>query len=142
VHRPPRSLDILDSQGDRKRAKSTGAPQRSLATPLRSLGILGAAAALVGVVVVALLLWNRLGTGQQTAGDAAPPIRSIAVLPLENLSGDAGEDDFVTGMHEALITDLAGIGLQKVIAKSSRTPSRARRERHRKWDGNWAWTGS
>ena len=46
-------------------------------------------------------------------------IRSIAVLPLENISGDAGEDYFVAGMHEALITDLARIGLQKVIAKPS-----------------------
>ena len=46
-------------------------------------------------------------------------IRSLAVLPLDNLSGDPAEEYFVAGIHEALITDLARIGLQKVIAKPS-----------------------
>ena len=36
-------------------------------------------------------------------------IDSIAVLPLENLSGDPEQDYFVEAMHEALITDLSKI---------------------------------
>lgn len=35
------------------------------------------------------------------------PIRSIAVLPLQNLSADAEQDYFAAGMTEELITDLA-----------------------------------
>jgi serine/threonine protein kinase len=45
---------------------------------------------------------------------------SIAVLPLENLSGDAQQEYFSDGIHEALITDLAEVGgLKRVIARSS-----------------------
>ena len=45
---------------------------------------------------------------------------SIAVLPLENLSGDPQQEYFSDGMHEALITDLAKVGgLKRVIARSS-----------------------
>jgi TolB-like protein/tRNA A-37 threonylcarbamoyl transferase component Bud32 len=45
---------------------------------------------------------------------------SIAVLPLENLSGDPQQEYFSDGLHEALITDLQKIGgLKRVIARSS-----------------------
>ena len=60
-----------------------------------------------------------LAHASRTASRPVQRIQSIAVLPLENLSGDAGQEYFVTGVHEALITDLARIGLQKVIAKPS-----------------------
>jgi TolB-like protein len=49
-----------------------------------------------------------------------PPIESIAVLPLDNLSGDRGQDYFADGMTDALITDLAKLpGLKRVIARGS-----------------------
>ena len=60
---------------------------------------------------------RRVGSNRSAL--PAAQIQSIAVLPLENLSGDPGEEYFVAGMHEALITDLARIGVQKVIAKAS-----------------------
>jgi TolB-like protein len=41
------------------------------------------------------------------------------VLPLDNRSGSPEQEYFVAGIHEALITDLARIGIQKVIAKAS-----------------------
>jgi TolB-like protein len=44
---------------------------------------------------------------------------SIAVLPLENLSGDPEQDYFVTGMHEALIAGLSRISGLKVISRTS-----------------------
>jgi TolB-like protein len=44
---------------------------------------------------------------------------AIAVLPLENLSGQAAEEYFADGMTEALITDLAKIGGLKVISRGS-----------------------
>jgi TolB-like protein/Tfp pilus assembly protein PilF len=48
-----------------------------------------------------------------------PPVRALAVLPLENLSGDPGQDYFVDGMTEALITNLAQISALKVISRTS-----------------------
>jgi adenylate cyclase len=51
---------------------------------------------------------------------AAPALADVmAVLPLENLCGDASQQFFVDGMHEALITDLSKIGALKVISRTS-----------------------
>ena len=46
-------------------------------------------------------------------------IRSLAVLPLENLSGDTEQEYFVDGMTEALITELAKISALRVISRAS-----------------------
>lgn len=46
-------------------------------------------------------------------------IRSLAVLPLENLSGDQSQDYFADGMTEALITGLAKIGELRVVSRAS-----------------------
>ena len=48
-----------------------------------------------------------------------PPIRAIAVLPFENLSGDPGQDYFVDGVTDELMTDLARMGSVRVISRTS-----------------------
>ena len=57
------------------------------------------------------------------AGDRPPRhssrIESIAVLPLENLSGDPDQEYFADGMTEALIADLARIGALRVVSRRS-----------------------
>jgi len=47
------------------------------------------------------------------------PIGSIAVLPLENLSGDAAQEYFADGMTDEIITDLAKLAGPKVISRTS-----------------------
>ena len=47
-------------------------------------------------------------------------VRSLAVLPLENLSGDPEQEYFADGLTEALITSLAKISALRVISR--RTP--------------------
>jgi len=46
-------------------------------------------------------------------------IESLAVLPLVNVSGDDGQEYFVDGMTDELITELAKIGLLRVISRTS-----------------------
>jgi TolB-like protein len=58
------------------------------------------------------------GAAKGTAA-SEPKIQSLAVLPLENLSGDPKQDYFADGMTEELTTDLAKISALKVISRSS-----------------------
>ena len=54
------------------------------------------------------------------------PIRSLAVLPLNNLSGDPAQDYFAAGMTDELTTELARIyGLRVVSRTSSFAASRS-----------------
>jgi eukaryotic-like serine/threonine-protein kinase len=50
---------------------------------------------------------------------AHAPIRSLAVLPMANLSGDPEQEYFADGMTEALITNLSKIRALKVISRTS-----------------------
>ncbi len=65
------------------------------------------------------LMSGRVTPEAGTATEMSPKIRAVAVLPLENLSGDATQEYFADGMTEALITDLAKIGALKVISRTS-----------------------
>jgi TolB-like protein/Tfp pilus assembly protein PilF/predicted Ser/Thr protein kinase len=49
----------------------------------------------------------------------ATQIRSLAVIPFDNLTGDAEQDYFADGMTEALITDLGQIQALRVISRTS-----------------------
>src|SRR5579863_2660288 len=53
------------------------------------------------------------------SGSPLPSIRSLAVLPLENLSSDASQDYFSDGMTDELITELGQIGELRVISRTS-----------------------
>jgi TolB-like protein/DNA-binding winged helix-turn-helix (wHTH) protein/Tfp pilus assembly protein PilF len=55
----------------------------------------------------------------RSRGLAPRAIRSLAVLPLDNLSGDASQNYFADGMTDELITDLAQISALRVISRTS-----------------------
>jgi TolB-like protein/Tfp pilus assembly protein PilF len=63
---------------------------------------------------------NVGGLREQLLGGPKPAqIQSLAVLPLENLSGDPEQDYFAAGMHEELIATLSRISALKVISRTS-----------------------
>lgn len=66
------------------------------------------------VVLAALGLWLVRARNR-----SSPIIKSVAVLPLESLSGDASQDYFADGMTDELITDLAQIRALRVISRTS-----------------------
>jgi TolB-like protein/DNA-binding winged helix-turn-helix (wHTH) protein len=75
---------------------------------------------LVGLLLILGAAFNMHILRDRLAGkSASPQIRSIAVLPLENLSGDPAQEYFVDGMTDALITDLAQISSVRIISRTS-----------------------
>src|SRR5262245_29267266 len=77
---------------------------------------------LVGLLLLSLVLLglNAIGLWKLLLGKGHPThFQSLAVLPLENLSGDTSQDYFADGMTEALITDLARVGALRVISRPS-----------------------
>ncbi len=85
------------------------APRRQL-WPARRIIV---AVALVLILPI-LAIWLFRSRERAPAG-----IRSLAVLPLENLSGDAAQGYFADGMTDELITDLAQISALRVISRTS-----------------------
>jgi eukaryotic-like serine/threonine-protein kinase len=78
--------------------------------------------AIASMLALALILIasNVAGWRDRLLGHSrTPQIRSLAVLPLENLSGDPAQEYFADGMTDALITDLGKISALRVISRTS-----------------------
>jgi serine/threonine protein kinase/tetratricopeptide (TPR) repeat protein len=69
------------------------------------------------VVVVVALGYQFLFRGPPAA--VSPEIKSVAVLPLGNLSGDPSQEYFADGMTESLISNLARIRALRIISRTS-----------------------
>jgi TolB-like protein/DNA-binding winged helix-turn-helix (wHTH) protein/Flp pilus assembly protein TadD len=83
-----------------------GRPRRRAAAAIVVAGLLG------GLIVSGTWMWRR--------GQPPPlPIRSLAVLPFENLSADPAQDYFADGVTDALTTELAQIRALRVISRTS-----------------------
>jgi len=71
-------------------------------------------------LAICLLALNVGGLRDRLIGRARDPqIRSLAILPLANISGDPREDYFADGVTDALITELAQISQLRVISRTS-----------------------
>ncbi len=72
-----------------------------------------------GLCVLGLAGWGwRLWRNRPATPDV-PPVRSLAVLPLQNLSGDPSQEYLADGMTEELIGRLANIHGLRVISRTS-----------------------
>src|SRR3954452_8537316 len=102
-------------------------PRMAVTTPRSPAGfrgwypwtITGAALALTSIVIVSVL---------QSRASQPGPIRSLAVLPLENLSGDGSQEYFADGMTDELIATLGQISALRVISRTSVMPYKRARK--------------
>jgi serine/threonine-protein kinase len=79
------------------------------------------ALACLAFVAGAALIVSKMRSGTSNAGATGTAIRSIAVLPLDNYSGDSTQEYFIEGMTDELTTDLASISSLRVISRNSAT---------------------
>src|SRR5579864_2196580 len=68
----------------------------------------------LGLAGLGWRLWRN-----RPATHTLPPVRSLAVLPLQNLSGDPSQEYLADGMTEELIGRLANIHGLRVISRTS-----------------------
>jgi len=73
----------------------------------------------VGLSLVVLVAIAYFVVSHRIGRAAQPTIRSLAVLPLKNLSGDPSQEYIADGMTEALIGRLAGIHDLRVTSRTS-----------------------
>ncbi len=114
---PDRRFQTIDEVADRLSDLGSGAlwekpPARAGSQRRGRLVLL-----LAVVAIISLLGWWALKSW--SSGVVPNPTRTIAVLPLANLSGDPEQEYFADGMTEALITDLGKIGALRVISRTS-----------------------
>ena len=122
--RAPRYVETLPRRGYRfvasveqeaRKAEASVSPPAP--SPLRRLRWPLVVAAALAVVAGALLS-DQLPFARSRRARSVP-IRSLAVLPFQNLTKDPAQDYFVDGIHDALITELARLGGARVISRTS-----------------------
>jgi TolB-like protein/Tfp pilus assembly protein PilF len=106
-----RNLRSVQQNGSNASVANSPALRRPYLVGLIALAIV------IAVVVVAELIGD--GNYRWRAGVGGKTIQSLAVLPLENLSGDPDQEYLSDGMTDALITQLSKTGALRVISRTS-----------------------
>ncbi len=121
-HPPPSTTvasvaSLLQNQQRAQEGAQQAAQRTVRQVSLRHAVLAGAAAVCVALSVTSLgiFLKARFGSG----ATPAKQITSIAVLPMENLSGDSSQDYFADGMTDELIASLARISSLRVISRTT-----------------------
>jgi TolB-like protein/cytochrome c-type biogenesis protein CcmH/NrfG len=81
-------------------------------TPRNTAATLAALAIMAAIAYIGYKTWSKWGGSQSE-------IRSIAILPLQNLSGDMQQEYFADGITEELISNLGQVSALRVIAITS-----------------------
>src|SRR5208337_4001349 len=96
----------------------SGTAVRRLPIWRRHRGVATALALVLSAILVGLSVWRW--REQQAGGNGPGRIQSLAVLPLQNLSGDPQKDYIADGMTDLLIADLSQLSaLRRVISRTT-----------------------
>ncbi|HSM68763.1 MAG TPA: hypothetical protein VK830_03540, partial [Xanthomonadales bacterium] len=111
----------ISTRGIRRPARTAGGHPTERSLRRSDFVLLGGIAALALGMVAVLVV--QIARQQETGGIAAPAremtANSVAVLPLDNFTGDPEQAYLVAGLHEALTAGLTGIRALKVISRTS-----------------------
>ena len=103
-----------DLQALRRRLETRTTRRKLLLVPMGSV-------VLLALVMVVFLRLNgiREWALHKSLVSSRQEIKSVAVLPLQNLTGDSAQEYFADGMTDALITNLSKLGALRVISRTS-----------------------
>lgn len=107
----------VTADGIKRTPPADAAPDQDLGMRVPDYIIVGALA--VVVAVFAAGLFDQARQAEELQGPYDP--NGIAVLPLENLTGDEDQEYFSAGIHDALITRLSRISALRVVSRTSTT---------------------
>ena len=115
--------DLLKSLDDNTLRPTVAPPPETVAPeqtrPPRRIKALAAVAAIAAAAVAGALFALPALRGRDAATAIGAPIRSIAILPLANLSGDPSQEYFADGMTDELIGTLGRLNGINVISRTS-----------------------
>src|SRR5438067_2406036 len=104
------------------RARRTGLVTRGRKWVRRNPSIAVMAAMFLAFAVpLGLMIWGT-ESERSAASNPAPPEKSIAVLPLSNLSKEQDTAFFADGVQDEIVTNLAKVADLKVISRTSVMP--------------------
>ena len=126
----PRYLETVRSKGYRfvadveeiERQGGAGSPSRKTYARTANRSLFLAAAAMVALIILSVF-WLR--SPQHEKVSQGEVIRSLAVLPLDNLTGDPQQDYYVDGIQDLLITELSQLSGLRVTSRQSTKRYRA-----------------
>ncbi|MCL5005864.1 MAG: tetratricopeptide repeat protein, partial [Acidobacteria bacterium] len=117
IHESPLPVTIEERHEDSLSATAETAREVPPHASPKKLWLAGIGLGVVGLLAVVLLA-VFIHRGPPSVA-SIPAIHSLAVLPLENLSGDPEQEYFADGMTGELITDLGTISALRVISRQS-----------------------
>jgi serine/threonine-protein kinase len=112
--RPPSGDEVLLDLSPLRDSESSPLARRTALLRRRVPTAVLAGAGAAVIVAVAAVVWAAMN-----ARPAAPESPVVAVLPLTNMSGDAGNDYLGAGLAESLITSLASAPRVTVLSRSA-----------------------
>jgi TolB-like protein/DNA-binding winged helix-turn-helix (wHTH) protein/Tfp pilus assembly protein PilF len=126
----PRFIETLERRGYRfiapvaamdapAPAGRPGAPETTRRTERGHRQAVWLAGAVAAAALAALLIAFAPALRRRANPSDGALIRSLAVLPLANLTGDPAQEYFSDGMTDALITNLASLPALRVISRQS-----------------------
>jgi TolB-like protein/DNA-binding winged helix-turn-helix (wHTH) protein/Tfp pilus assembly protein PilF len=116
----PRFIETLPRRGYRFLAPVTDiSPNGSVGTPVTEVPRRSHIIRWLVVVLVLILMAAGVIYRMTSRSTAQQSLRTLAVLPFENLSGDPQQEFFVAGITDEIITDVANISKLNVISRTS-----------------------
>ncbi len=82
----------------------------------RTTVVIASSIVLVVAVIVSLILIKVIGSNQNKMQE---PIKSIAILPFENYTGNEVPEYLIAGLHSSLITNMGKVGNLRIIGSTS-----------------------